>query len=215
MASAVIHICVAKEINKKLKRNEHELFLGAIAPDISKQIGEDKKKSHFLTSAKDGVPNIREFMEKYCDELSKDFCLGYFIHLYTDKLWFDGFIDTLLLGDSIRLLDGTKIPMDNEEASRLVYNDYTNLNVQLLDEYELDLSLFYQPLVVPDTKIDEIPVEKLQVLLDQMSVIIENSKKETAYLFDIYSIKNFISEASEIIYQKLLEFHIIFPSNNE
>ena len=40
MASAIIHLCIAKEINKYLKMNEKELLLGAIAPDISKEIGQ-------------------------------------------------------------------------------------------------------------------------------------------------------------------------------
>ena len=44
MASSIIHICVAKEVNKYLKRNEKEILIGSIAPDISKQIGRTKKK---------------------------------------------------------------------------------------------------------------------------------------------------------------------------
>ena len=43
MASAIIHLCVAKEINKYLKMDENYLLLGSIAPDISKQIGETKE----------------------------------------------------------------------------------------------------------------------------------------------------------------------------
>ena len=34
MASSLIHICVAKEINKLLGRDERQLLIGAIAPDI-------------------------------------------------------------------------------------------------------------------------------------------------------------------------------------
>lgn len=209
MASAIIHICVAKKINEKLKRDEHVFFLGAIAPDISKLIGETKEKSHFLTTTKRNVPNILEFMKKYKNDLNHDFELGYFIHLYTDKLWFDVFIDRYVLGDSIRLLDGTKVPMSEEEAYYFVYNDYTNLNIQLLDEYQLDLSLFYLPVCYPDTKIDEIPVDKLQILVDKMSLIIKNSTQNVSYMFDMSTVKQFIEEASEIIYKKLIEFHII------
>lgn len=209
MASAIIHICVAKKLNEKLKRNEHAFFLGSIAPDISKLIGESKEKSHFLTTMKQNVPNILEFMKKYKDDLNHDFELGYFIHLYTDKLWFDGFIDRYVLGDSIRLLDGTKIVMSEKEAYYLIYNDYTNLNVQLLDEYQLDLSLFYLPVSYPDTKIEEIPIDKLQILVDKMGVIIKNSTQNVSYVFDITTVKQFIEEASDIIYQKLIEFHII------
>ena len=53
MASAIIHISVAKKINEILHMNEKELFLGTIAPDISKQIGESKDKSHFLFGSDD------------------------------------------------------------------------------------------------------------------------------------------------------------------
>ena len=44
MASAIIHICVAKEINKTLQLPEKELFLGSIAPDISKQVGQTRSE---------------------------------------------------------------------------------------------------------------------------------------------------------------------------
>ena len=47
MASTMIHIVVANEINKKLKRDSSKLLIGTIAPDISKNIGENKVKSHF------------------------------------------------------------------------------------------------------------------------------------------------------------------------
>ena len=49
MASSVIHICVANEINKVLKKDNRKLLIGTIAPDISKLIGESKYYSHFYT----------------------------------------------------------------------------------------------------------------------------------------------------------------------
>ena len=48
MASSVIHMCVAKEINKYLKRDDKNILIGTIAPDISKLLNETKEKSHFL-----------------------------------------------------------------------------------------------------------------------------------------------------------------------
>ena len=36
MASSVIHICVANEINKIIKRNKEKILIGSIAPDIAK-----------------------------------------------------------------------------------------------------------------------------------------------------------------------------------
>ena len=49
MASAIIHIAVAKCLENKLHiENKKDYYLGSIAPDISKQIGQTKIKSHFL-----------------------------------------------------------------------------------------------------------------------------------------------------------------------
>lgn len=48
MALAIIHICVAKRVNEILKMPENLLCLGAIAPDINKQIGKDKKNESFF-----------------------------------------------------------------------------------------------------------------------------------------------------------------------
>lgn len=208
MASAIIHLCIAKKINEKLKMNEKELFLGSIAPDISKQIGETKKTSHFLNTKESDVPDIFLFLDKYKDSLNKPFNMGYFIHLYTDKIWFAEFLRSKLYENCIKLLDGSTINVTNEEKLRLIYNDYTNLNVYLLDAYNLDLSLFYEELVIPNSNIDEIPIDKLQILLDQMGLIVMNSKQEKAYIFDESIINEFIDYCVDKILKKINEYEI-------
>ena len=71
MASAVIHLCIAKEVNKYLNMNLNELLLGSIAPDISKQVGETKEISHFLDHTnEDDIPNIDRFLAKYKKDLN-------------------------------------------------------------------------------------------------------------------------------------------------
>ena len=207
MASAIIHIAVAKCLENKLNiENKKDYYLGAIAPDISKQIGETKIKSHFLYETKESVPNIKYFLDKYPNFKKNSFELGYFIHLYTDKLWFDGFIDKLTCSNSIKLLDGTIISTSEKELSRLIYSDYTNLNIKLIDEYNLDLSLFYEEFQIPKTNFDDIPIEKLNILIDQMGIIIENSKEEKAYSFDIYSVKKFIEDSTNKILEELNKY---------
>ena len=136
MASAVIHIAVAKEINKDLKMREKELFLGTIAPDISKQLGESKVKSHFLLNDKSDLPILDNFLDKYQDNLNNPFIMGYYIHLFTDYLWFKYFISEITNdNDYIKLLNGNKINCSKKEISKLIYNDYTNLNTLLIEEY--------------------------------------------------------------------------------
>ncbi len=200
MASAVIHIAVAKEINKDLKMKEKELFLGAIAPDISKQLGESKIKSHFLLNDKSDLPILDNFLDKYQDNLNNPFIMGYYIHLFTDYLWFKYFVSEITNdNDYIKLLNENKITCSKEEISKLIYNDYTNLNILLIEEYNLDLSLFYEELEIPNIKFDEIPLNKLQVIVDQMGIIIANSKKEYTYSFNIDNIKQFIEFCKKII----------------
>ena len=198
MASAIIHLAVAKVLRPYLDiKNEKDYYLGAIAPDIAKQIGRTKQESHFLYNEKEDVPNIKMFTDKYKDFYKKEFDLGYYIHLFTDKIWFDKFLRTLIQSDSLRLIDGTIMRCTGDELTKLIYSDYTNLNIKVIEEYDLDLSLFYEDFQIPDTEITEIPKEKLNILLEKMSIIIENSKEEKNYIFDIYLIKEFIEETKK------------------
>lgn len=204
MASAVIHLAVAKELEKYLKiENKKDYNLGAIAPDIAQQLKIEKTKSHFIYNTKSDIPNLKLFKEKYKNFTNNSFELGYFTHLYTDKLWFDGFIDSLTYSNSIKLLDGTIIHVPQKEIKELIYNDYTNLNTIIINKYNIDLSLFYEEYQKPNTSIEEVPIDKLNILIDKMGVIIENSKLEKSYIFDITLIDNFINTCVEKIIKEL------------
>lgn len=206
MASALIHIAVAKELEKRRGqvKNNYDYYLGAIAPDLAKQIGLSKIDSHFIkNSYKEDVPNIKLFESKYPNFKENDFELGYYTHLYTDKEWFEDFIDNITYDNSLRLLDGTIIASSREEIQQLIYSDYTNLNTKIIDEYELDLSLFYEEFKPPVTDITEIPTDKLDILLNKMSIIIQNSKDEKTYSLDIEQIKKFINHTVDKIEKEL------------
>lgn len=210
MASAVIHLAVAKVLEPYLKiNNRKDYYLGSIAPDIAKQIGRTKKESHFLYNEKEDVPNIKMFTNKYPNFYKNDFDLGYYIHLFTDKLWFDKFISNLTQSNSIKLIDGTIIKTTPEELTDLIYSDYTNLNVKVIEEYDMDLSLFYEDFQLPKTDITEIPIKKLDILIDKMGIIIENSKQDKNYIFDIYLIKEFIEKTKERIIEELKAYELI------
>ena len=206
MASAIIHLAVAKTLEQYLNiENKRDYYLGSIAPDISKQIGENKQRSHFLINTRDDIPNMELFTSKYPNFKNNSFDLGYYIHLYTDRLWFSRFMPLVTNGNYIKLLDGTVIFSAPTEIQGLIYQDYTNLNVQLLDEYKMDLSLFYEDFIKPKTTITEIPVDKLNLLLDKMGIIIENSKEEKPYSFDLYLVLDFIDKTSQEILKHLEE----------
>ena len=197
MASAVIHLCVAKEINKYLKMDENYLLLGSIAPDISKQIGETKEISHFLDHTnEDDIPNIDRFLSKYKSELNTPFEMGYFIHLLTDKYWFRDYVYKFI---ERYTQDQVKKKITYTAIKDLIYNDYTNLNITLIDKYNLGLDLFYNEIPLPKSKIMEIPVDKLDILIDKMGIIIEESKEEKTFIFDSTDIEEFIKNTVKYI----------------
>ena len=205
MASSIIHIAVANEINKKINYDKNKLLLGSIAPDISKLIGETRLKSHFLDSNKTDIPNIDKFLEKYQNRITDDFVMGYFIHLYTDYLWFKYFIPEFYSKPMITKLDGSVIKANSKMLSLYIYNDYTNLNIKLLDEYNLDLKIFYNEIPVIENIIDEIPMEKLNLIVDKAGEIIANSKEKKGFIFNIENIKKFIELSVKLIIAKIDE----------
>ena len=197
MASAIIHLCIAKEVNKVLGMDEKLLFLGTIAPDLSKEIGQSKEISHFLDhSNEDDIPNIDRFLNKYEEELRNPFEMGYFIHLLTDKYWFRDYVYKYIERYSIE--SGRK-DLTYSALKQLIYDDYTNINIDLIDKYGLSLELFYDKINYPTSKITEIQMDKLPIIVEKMGLIIEESKEEKTFIFDTYDIVKFIDETAKYI----------------
>lgn len=88
----------------------------------------------------------------------------------------------------------------------MIYQDYTNINIQLIDAYNLDLSLFYEEFSKPHSCLDEIPLNKLNILIDKMGIIIENSKQEKNYIFDLTGINEFIEKSVQVILTELKNY---------
>ena len=203
MASSVIHICVANEINKIIKRDSRKLLIGTIAPDISKLLGESKFYSHFLDITNNNIPNLNKFLDKYGNYLDDDFILGYYIHLYTDYLWFKYFIPNVIKGNYIKELDGTLVKYTEETFKYYIYNDYSNLNIQLIDKYNFPMKIFYEEIPYIPNIISEIPMNRLDLIVNKTGILIEESKKGKKYLFKIDDIVTFIDNSKEIILKEL------------
>lgn len=205
MASVLIHMAVAKKINEKIKYNEKDLLLGVIAPDIGKDINIPRKISHF-TDGISSTPNIDLFLKKYKAKLNNSYEMGYFIHLLTDVVWFDEFIKNYEKESNFVLKDGGKVYLDEEEFNDLIYNDYTNLNRQLLDYYNMDLSIFYEEYEFPDVFIEEIPKDKLRQLVDKMGIICSKDYTNTEYVFSIENIVHFVEFTTLYVWDNIKEY---------
>ncbi len=209
MASSVIHICVAKKINETLRLNEKEFYLGSIVPDISKFIGEPREKTHFITKANSDVPEINLFLDKYREYLNDTFVLGYFVHLYTDKIWFEKFMPSRFYDDKIKLLDGTLLKVTEDEWTDMMYNDYTCIATKLFDYYNPDLSLFYEDFEKPNNVIEELQMDKLPIFIEKSGEFIMASKDGKTYLFNLEEVIAFVNECND----EILKFLMLNPKH--
>lgn len=212
MASAIIHLCIAKKVNEIFKKNQKEFLLGSIAPDISKQIGKTKTESHFLDSEDTNIPNLNKFLKKYKTSLkNNDFDLGYYCHLFADKIWFESFLPKYydLNNNILYYNNGKKLTIHKNKLLKLLYNDYNNLNIKMTDCYNLDLSLFYEEMPIIKTEIDEIPIDKIKIIIDTMGIIIENSYERPLIVFKKEDICKYINETADKFIKHLEENNLI------
>lgn len=211
MPSAIIHLAVASEIGKKIKKDNNRFLIGAIAPDIWKWVGDEKMKSHFQTNEIDNIPSLDLFLSKYKKYLNDDFVLGYYIHLYTDYIWFKYFIPEIFNDDEkiITKLDGTPVKCNGEMLSLYIYNDYTNLNIKLIEKYNLNLKIFYRDPPTLKNIIEEIPMTKIKIIINAVKEIIENTKEHKDLVFNMDNISQFINTAIELIISNLEELKIL------
>ena len=207
MASSMIHIAVANEINKKINKDKSKVLIGTIAPDISKLIGETKEKTHFQ-DRNDNIQILNKFLDKYKENLNDDFVLGYYIHLITDYLWYKYFMTEIENKNMITKLNGQIVKCNGQMFTQYVYNDYTDLNIKLIDKYNLDLKIFYNNIPNLENIIKEIPMDKISIIVNKTGEIIENSKESKNFVFNIENVEQFIQTSTELILGKLKELEI-------
>ena len=207
MASSMIHIAVANEVNKKLNRNKRELLIGSIAPDISKLLNQSKLKSHFLDDIEADIPNIDKFLIKYKNNLNDDFVMGYYIHLYTDYLWRKYFFPEIYDNNTLTKLNGEKFVCTDKEMQYYIYNDYTNLNIKLIDKFDLDLAIFYEEIPTLNDIIKEIPMDKINLIIEKAGIIIANTKENKEYTFNVDNIEKFINTSTDLIIANIEEIN--------
>lgn len=112
MPGYIIHLAIAEEYLRKHKNIEKkdDFIEGVIFPDSVK----DKSETHY--GAKSCYSNLFEFLKD--KNLNTSFNKGYFLHLLTDYLFYNRYID---------------------HTSKAIYNDYDILNKKLIDEYKIEV----------------------------------------------------------------------------
>ena len=136
MPSYAIHLAVAEEYLKKsnCSKENHEKFIkGVIYPDMVK----DKSLSHYGSNS--SVSDLSKFLSR--NRVNGSFKRGCFLHLMTDYLFYNKYIDTW---------------------SKSIYNDYDILNNELIEKYKLEIP--------ENAKVSILPTEnkKLTILSENL-----------------------------------------------
>lgn len=194
-----MHICIAKEINKTLQLDEQTLILGTLAPDLSNLLHQNKSISHFLDNSHSEIPNIEDFLKKYQEDLTSTFTLGYYIHLLVDKYWHKNYINYYLNKYS-------KNPHQRQltyaALKNLLYKDNTNINKYLIEKYEISFNIILDADEI-ETKITEIPLSSINILVEKVNFIINESKEEKNIPFNFNEIEIFIENTVRYILNDL------------
>ena len=116
MPGYIIHIAIAKEYFKKHEKNQDkhnfkEFVSGSIAPDFTT----NKQQTHYGKSP--AYTNLYKFLEN--NNLDTVFNKGVFLHLVTDYLFYNYYLDKLYKPQ--------------------IYDDYDYSNKQIIEKYELEV----------------------------------------------------------------------------
>ena len=208
MASILIHLAVGKKVNEKLQKKEEEFLTGCIAPDLAKMVGLNRRDSHFQNE--NGDFELDRFINKYYDYMNNDYVLGYYVHLYTDYLWYKYFMPTYLDKDYVTKKDGTKVKLASENMAKLyLYNDYTNMRFNVINEYDLDLEFFHKNEYYSNSIIEEVPYDKMNVIIEETLRILNKNTINKTFLFDFEDLKQFIDVIVDYIIANLKEEKLI------
>ena len=201
MASFLIHMCVCDEVNKILKKDRKKMLIGSIAPDIAKLVGIDRDITHFGE-----YPTFKEeeFLNKYKNNFNDDFVMGYYIHLYTDYLWDKYFIKKIYNDGIISMVDGRKIKYDGDICDYL-YKDYDSLIEDIITTYDIDLSLLKESMPNIEYIIEEVPMDKLNVVVKRADELVSRKCKNQLNVMNINLIDEFISLSKNKIIDRLYE----------
>ena len=109
MPGYIIHIAIGKQYAQKNKITDLNDFIkGIIMPDLL-----DKRTSHYGNDS--SCPNLKKFLAE--NNLDSDYNKGYFLHLITDYLFYNKFLECF---------------------SEKLYSDYNKLNQFLIKKYHIE-----------------------------------------------------------------------------
>ncbi len=194
MASLIIHLCIAKELEKIIPpKNVNNFRIGHILPDAvikadKKQAGTHFEKIFETDGKRFKLFDYYGFYDKFKEYLPGDeLFLGYYFHLIQDNLF-----RTLLYRDL-----GMLKRRGDKTFLKELYSDYGILNGLLTEKYSLkdDLKI---PTDFTQSKINKIYNFELTEFLEDMSGDFQSESTAAPKILTEEITEKFITECTEI-----------------
>lgn len=209
-----------KEISKNIATQKSK----DLQRKIRKQIQIEKRITHFRNEKDQNLciqaPQVNEFCRKYKDLIMTDLsALGYFYHLYVDKLFFDDlFCDTFecldqneqptMYIDKVKTMmvkkNGKISPVEefwSHEGDVSIYHDYTVMNQLLLEYYgtsfEAEKLYAFAAVQFFNPGIEEVDYKNIADVISKTAQYIEQSphvQNTGLNVFDENIVKDFIAK---------------------
>lgn len=158
MPGFILHITTAKMLFDKYNMDvDQDAFgVGNLIPDSVS----DKTFSHFRHPSRNEklmvYPDMDLFLDKYQYLLSDSSCLGYYFHLYVDRIYAKDYIPQIVtfydekgkvVSDRVDITHalikrtGELVPIRRFFSDEYYYGDFTKLNTYLINRFDLSTSL--------------------------------------------------------------------------
>lgn len=136
MAGYVIHLAIGEEYTRKHKddiKDKEEFVRGIIEPDKTT----DKMKSHY--GQKDLIGSLEKFLESNEKEIDSDYIKGYFMHLFTDYIFYAKYFNLTHYYEEYDVTNKiiiekykVKVPKELEQYAKFVEGEPKHLKYHLL-----------------------------------------------------------------------------------
>lgn len=212
MPGFLLHLTAAQMFLKSLSETDplrlqsdlqNAFYIGNLLPDTAS----DKTRSHFRNpeylDRMIVFPQPEKFREKYRERMGEPLYLGYYLHLYIDKVFLSRYLPEIAeyldsAGcenefrkniQTVRLKkSGELIPIDRYLSDEYYYGDYTKMSTWLCHQYHLPESL--QPIF--NTGISEADDLALENVLSQIKTYRQTAESAVNDLrvFDLQKLLN-------------------------
>ncbi|WP_125605474.1 hypothetical protein [Lapidilactobacillus bayanensis] len=193
MGSRMMHYTIGQVLAQRYGFSARFL-LGAIAPDVQKNMAVAKDASHFIDRDERGFGeiNLQRFINQYQAQWNDEFVQGYYCHLIADEVWLQGPINQQARQWSF----GSP---EREQYIDQHYQDFHSFNAILRDQYQLTPPTFA---FAKDYPIQEIAPQFLPALVADLRDDFNDRRRPLQVLAEA-QIERYLQQASAVYVQTL------------